>query len=115
MFAPDELAQLRRFAGALRATILPDGSMRPGGERTASVAAKALDVLAGMIAFKVGGLPAAAGTYGAKVGQRALVGGVGAIKARASFGGGAPRMPAPPLALPTDRLGVGAGLYAGTE
>lgn len=110
LFAPEELAQIRRFTGALRATILPDGTMRPGGERTANVAAKALDMLAGMIAFKVGGLPAAAGTYSAKVGQRALVGGVGAAKARASFGGGAPRIPAPPVALPLGRLGTGVGL-----
>ncbi|TXN73430.1 hypothetical protein [Methylobacterium sp. WL6] len=112
LFSPEELAQVRRFSGALRATILPDGSMRPGGERTAGVAAKALDVLAGMVAFKVGGLPAAAGTYGAKVGQRALVGGIGAAKARRSFESGAPRMTPPPVALPLGRLGAGAGLEA---
>ena len=100
---------MRRFAGALRATILPDGTMRPGGERTANVAAKALDVLAGIIAFKVGSLPMAAGTYSANVRQRALVGGVGAAEARASFGSGAPRIAPAPVALPLGRLGTGVG------
>ena len=85
--------------------------MRPGGERTAGVAAKALDVLAGMIAFKVGGLPAA-GTYGAKFGQRAIVGGVSAAKARRSFEGGAPRVRSDVPALNLSRFGAGVGLSA---
>ncbi|MFD0936670.1 hypothetical protein [Methylobacterium trifolii] len=42
--------------------------------------AKALDLIAGAVAFKVGGIGAAAGTYGAKVGQRALLGGVGTVR-----------------------------------
>ncbi|MGE8131492.1 hypothetical protein ACQKQD_31480 [Methylobacterium sp. NPDC080182] len=58
--------------------------------------AKAVDLIAGAIAFKVGGLGAAAGTYGAKVGTRAVMGGVGAASARRSFEGGATRLVAPP-------------------
>lgn len=81
----------------------------PGALRL-RVAAKALDVLAGMVAFKVGGPGAGLATYGAKVGQRALVGGVGARDARRSFEGGAPRMQPPAPALPTGRLSIGGGL-----
>nr|WP_137831257.1 hypothetical protein [Methylobacterium sp. L1A1] len=113
LFSPDEIGQLRRFSGALQATLRPDGSAKPNASAAAGAAAKALDVLAGMVAFKVGGPGAGLGVYGAKVGQRALVGGVGARQARQSFEGGAPRLLPPPPVLRTDRLAVGAGLSAG--
>lgn len=113
LFSAEEIGQLRRFSAALQATLRPDGTARPGASAAAGVAAKALDVLAGMVAFKVGGPGAGFGAYGAKVGQRALVGGVGARRARQSFEGGAPRMRPPAPVLPTDRLGLGAGLSAG--
>ena len=98
LFDPGELGHLRRFAGALQATIRPDGTIKPGaaGEVGRKAVAKAMDLIAGAIAFKVGGLPTAAGTYGAKVGQRAIMGGIGAAQARASFEGGASRVMAPP-------------------
>jgi hypothetical protein len=74
----------------VQATVRPDGTIKPGaaGEAGRNVVAKAMDLIAGAIAFKVGGLPAAAGTYGAKVGQRAIMGGIGAASARRSFEGG---------------------------
>ncbi|KQT55051.1 hypothetical protein ASG52_25130 [Methylobacterium sp. Leaf456] len=115
LFSPEELGQLRRFSGALQSTLRPDGKMRPNAGVAAGTAAKALDVLAGMVAFKVGGLAAGIGAYGAKVGQRALIGGVGARQARQSFEGGAPRMLTPPPVLPTRRLAVGGGLATGLE
>nr|WP_137830251.1 hypothetical protein [Methylobacterium sp. L1A1] len=96
-----------------RAAGRPDGSAKPNASAAADAAAKALDVLAGMVAFKVGGPGAGLGVYGAKVGQRALVGGVGARQARQSFEGGAPRLLPPPPVLRTDRLAVGASLSAG--
>lgn len=110
LFGPEEIGQLRRFSTALQATLRPDGTARPNASAAAGAAAKALDVLAGMVAFKVGGPGAGIGAYGAKVGQRALIGGVGARRARQSFEGGAPRMLPPPPVLPTRRLAVGGGL-----
>ncbi|WP_411904167.1 hypothetical protein [Methylorubrum thiocyanatum] len=113
LFSPEEIGQLRRFSAALQATLRPDGSVKPNANAAAGVAAKALDVLAGMVAFKVGGPGAGLATYGAKVGQRALVGGVGARSARRSFEGGAPRLLPPAPVMPTDRLAVGGGLAVG--
>lgn len=113
LFSAEEIGQLRRFSGALQATMRPDGTSRPGSTAAAGAAAKALDVLAGMVAFKVGGPSAGLATYGAKVGQRALVGGVGARNARRSFEGGAPQMRPPTPVLPTDRLAVGGGVAVG--
>lgn len=115
LFSAEEIGQLRRFSGALQATLRPDGSARANASAAAGVAAKALDVLAGMVAFKVGGPAAGIGAYSAKVGQRALVGGVGARRARQSFEGGAPWMVSPPPVLPTRRLAVGGGLTTGLE
>lgn len=111
LFSPEELGQFRRFSGALQATLRPDGTVKPNAGAAAGVAAKALDVLAGMVAFKVGGPAAGIGAYGAKVGQRALVGGVGARRARQSFEGGAPRI-LPPPTLDLRPVGVGSGLTA---
>lgn len=112
LFSPDEIGQLRRFSAALQATLRPGGSAKPGASAAAGVAAKALDVLAGMVAFKVGGPGAGIGAYGAKVGQRALVGGVGARNARRSFEGGAPRMQPPAPVLDLRPVGTGSGLAA---
>ncbi|MCJ2052621.1 hypothetical protein [Methylobacterium sp. J-070] len=115
LFNADELSHLRRFAGALQATVRPDGTIKPGaaGEAGRKAVAKAMDLIAGAIAFKVGGLGAAAGTYGAKVGTRAVMGGIGAASARRSFEGGAPRLPAPPPMLPLGQLATGEGLALG--
>ena len=117
LFNAEELSHLRRFAGALQATIRPDGTIRPGaaGEAGRKAVAKLADLIAGAIAFKVGGLGAAAGTYGAKVGTRAIVGGLGAAGARRSFEGGAPRLLAPPPMLPLGQLSTGEGLALGQQ
>ncbi len=92
-----------------------DGKVATGAAAEAGqkALAKAMDLIAGAVAFKVGGLPAAAGTYSAKVGQRAIVGGLGARAARRSFEGGAPRLLAPPLAVPLGRFATGEGLALG--
>ncbi|MCJ2063238.1 hypothetical protein MKK63_11005 [Methylobacterium sp. J-088] len=115
LFSPEELSHLRRFSGALQATIRPDGTIKSGaaGEAGRKAVAKAMDLIAGAIAFKVGGLGAAAGTYGAKVGTRAVMGGIGAASARRSFEGGAPRLLAPPPMLPLGQLATGEGLALG--
>ena len=113
LFSGEELGQLRRFAGALQATIRPDGSMRSNAGTAATAAARALDVLAGAVAFKVGGPAAAGAAYTTKPGSRVLIGGLGARTARRSFEDGAPRAPAPTRYLPTDRFAVGSGLYSG--
>ena len=117
LFNPEELSHLRRFAGALQATVRPNGTIKPGaaGEAGRKAVAKAMDLIAGAIAFKVGGLGAAAGTYGAKVGTRAVMGGLGAASARRSFEGGAPRLMLPPPMLPLGQAATGAGLYSGQE
>jgi len=117
LFSPEELGHLRRFAGALQATIRPDGTIKAGaaGEAGRKAVAKAMDLIAGAIAFKVGGLGAAAGTYGAKVGTRAVMGGLGAASARRSFEGGAPRLLAPPPMLPLGQLSTGEGLALGQQ
>ena len=113
LFNPEELGHLHRFSNALAVTTRTSG---PRGQEmsgpAAKALAKALDVIAGMVAFKVGGIPAVVGTYGAKVGQRAVIGGIGSAAARRSFEGGAPRVALPGPALPTGRLATGAGLYA---
>lgn len=113
MFSAEELSQFRRFAAALNATILPNGKMRPNSEGAAGVVARALDVLAGAVAFKVGGPAAAGATYGMRPAQRLLTGGVSASRARRSFEGGAPRVrPTGPMAS-TGQLAVGSGLSIG--
>ncbi|SEP09804.1 hypothetical protein SAMN02799625_04667 [Methylobacterium sp. UNC300MFChir4.1] len=110
LFSPEERGHFRRFSTALASTIRPDGTMRTGAgaEAAQKAVAKAVDLIAGAIAFKVGGLGAAAGTYGAKVGTRAIMGGLGAASARRSFEGGAPR-----LVLPPPDYAVSAGSSAG--
>lgn len=114
MFDATEMNHFRRFASALDATVMPSGQIRPGGERAASAVAKALDLLVGAVAFKVGGPAAAGAAYGARVGQRAIGGGLTASRARGSFQGGAPRAPLPQLPPPDlSRLGAGAGLSVG--
>ena len=115
LFNREELAHLNRFAAALQSTIRPDGAMKTGAAAEAGqkAVAKAMDLIAGAVAFKVGGLPAAAGTYSAKIGQRAIVGGLGARAARRSFEGGAPRLPAPPLAFPLGQFATGEALALG--
>ena len=115
LFNAEELNHLRRFSGALQATIRPDGTMKPGaaGDAAQKAVAKAFDLIAGAVAFKVGGIGAAAGAYGAKVGTRAMVGGLGAASARRSFEGGAPRLLAPPPLLPLGQLATGEGLALG--
>ena len=117
LFSPEELGHLRRFAGALQATVRPDGTIKPGaaGEAGRKAVAKAMDLIAGAIAFKVGGIGAAAGAYGAKVGQRAILGGIGAASARRSFEGGAPRLLAPPPVLPLGEAAIGSGLYSAQQ
>lgn len=117
LFNPEELGHLRRFAGALQATVRPDGTIKPGaaGEAGRKAVAKAMDLIAGAIAFKVGGIGAAAGAYGAKVGQRAVLGGIGAASARRSFEGGAPRLLAPPPVLPLGEAAIGSGLYSAQQ
>ncbi|MDR7038929.1 hypothetical protein J2X36_003701 [Methylobacterium sp. BE186] len=112
MFSPAELGVFRQFASALNSTILPNGRQKPGSERAAGAVARALDVLTGAVAFKIAGPGAAIGAYGQKAGQRLITGGVNASRARRSFEAGAPRLRAPAPALPSDRLAVGAGLYA---
>ncbi|MCJ2093131.1 hypothetical protein MKK67_11575 [Methylobacterium sp. J-072] len=117
LFNAEELSHLRRFSGALQATIRPDGTIKAGaaGEAGRKAVAKAMDLIAGAIAFKVGGLGAAAGAYGAKVGTRAVVGGLGAASARRSFEGGAPRLLAPPPMLPLGQAAAASGLYSGQQ
>ncbi|MCJ2101988.1 hypothetical protein [Methylobacterium sp. E-046] len=117
LFSPEELGHLRRFAGALQATVRPDGTIKPGaaGEAGRKAVAKAMDLIAGAIAFKVGGIGAAAGAYGAKVGTRAVMGGIGAATARRSFESGAPRLLAPPPMLPLGQLAAGEGLALGQQ
>ncbi|MBE7197227.1 MAG: hypothetical protein INR70_05430 [Parafilimonas terrae] len=117
LFNAEELSHLRRFAGALQATVRPDGTIKSGaaGEAGRKALAKAMDLIAGAIAFKVGGIGAAAGTYGAKVGTRAIVGGLGAASARRSFEGGAPRLLAPPPMLPLGEAAIGSGLYSAQQ
>ncbi|MCF4123840.1 hypothetical protein [Methylobacterium sp. SyP6R] len=110
LFNQDELGHFRRLAVALQSTIRPDGAMRSGSEKAAGAVAKAVDLIAGAVAFKVAGPGAGLATYGAKVGQRALVGGVGAAKARASFQGGAPRVLQPAPVLDLRQIGPGSGL-----
>lgn len=112
LFSPEEIGQLRRFSAALQSTLRPDGTARPNASAAAGAASKALDLLAGMVAFKVAGPGAGLATYGAKVGQRALVGGVGARNARRSFEGGAPRMRPPAPVLDLRPVGTGSGLAA---
>lgn len=114
LFETAELAKLRRFAATLQTTLRPDGTMKPGSGEGAKLVARALDVLTGMVAFKVAGPAAGGAAYGARVGQRALIGGVGAARARRSFEGGAPRLQAPPQDYRTDRLAVGSGVYSGS-
>lgn len=112
MFSAEELGQLRRFAAAISTTDRPVRAVRANEGKAAGIAAKALDALAGAIAFKVGGPGAGLAAYGAKVGQRALLGGVGTARARGSFEGGAPRV-RPSYSVPaTGGAGVAAGLYA---
>ncbi|MDR7039876.1 hypothetical protein J2X36_004654 [Methylobacterium sp. BE186] len=113
MFSPQELGAFRQFASALNSTILPNGKAKPGNERAAGAVARALDVLTGAVAFKIGGPGAAIGAYGQKAGQRLITGGVNASRARRSFEGGAPRLRAPVPVPDAGRLTVGAGLYAG--
>ncbi|MCJ2067253.1 hypothetical protein MKK75_00255 [Methylobacterium sp. J-030] len=98
LFNDRELAHFRRLSGVLQNTVRPDGSFKTdaAGEAGRKAAAKLVDLIAGAVAFKVGGLGAAAGTYSAKVGTRAIIGGLGAASARRSFEGGAPRLLAPP-------------------
>ncbi|MCJ2136699.1 hypothetical protein MKK69_22055 [Methylobacterium sp. J-026] len=117
LFKPEELGHFRRLASALQATIRPDGAIKAGeaGETGRKAVAKLADLIAGAVAFKVGGLGAAAGTYGAKVGTRAIVGGLGAASARRSFEGGAPRLLAPPPMLPLGQLATGEGLALGQQ
>ncbi|TNC16412.1 hypothetical protein FF100_03975 [Methylobacterium terricola] len=112
LFGAEELSHFRRLEVALRATIRPDGGVRPGSERAAAAVAKAVDLIAGAVAFKVGGPGAGLAAYGAKVGQRALVGGVGASKTRTSFQGGAPRVPQAAPVLDLRQIGPGSGLAA---
>lgn len=98
LFSADELAQLRRAANGLASTVRPDGTIRSGAALAAGrqAAVKAIDALMGALAFKVAGPVAGAGVYKAKIGQRALVGGLGSVAARRSFEGGAPRLALPP-------------------
>ena len=98
LFNGKELADFRRLSSVLQNTVRPDGSFKTdaAGEAGRKAAAKLVDLIAGAVAFKVGGLGAAAGTYSAKVGTRAIMGGLGAASARRSFEGGAPRLLAPP-------------------
>lgn len=112
MFGPEDLGQFRRFAAALATTIRPDGTIKSGSQAAAGVVAKAADVLAGMVAFKVGGPGAAGAAYGAKAGQRAVFDGIGASSARRSFEGSAPQLWSPGPAFLTDRIAVGAGIAA---
>ncbi|KMO39312.1 hypothetical protein VQ02_10245 [Methylobacterium variabile] len=112
LFGAEELSHFRRLEAALRATIRPDGAMRPGSDRAAAAVMKAVDLIAGAVAFKIGGPGAGLAAYGAKLGQRALVGGVGASKARASFESGAPRVPQPAPVLDLRQIGPGSGLTA---
>lgn len=115
LFTPGELAHLNRFAAALQSTIRPDGAAKTGaaGEVAKKAAAKALDLVMGAVALKVGGLPAAAGTLAAKPTERFISGGLGARAARRSFEGGVPRVLAPPPLLPLGQLATGEGLALG--
>lgn len=114
MFNATELANLRRFASALDATILPNGQPRPDSGRALGAVAKAFDLIAGAVAFKAAGPAAAGAAYGARdAGRRALTGGVAAARARQSFQGGAPTMRALAQPLDTGRFATGAGLAVG--
>lgn len=114
MFSLKELGDLRRFASALDATILPNGNRRPDSDRALGAVAKAFDLIAGAVAFKAAGPAAAGAAYGARdAGRRALTGGIGATRARQSFQGGAPRMRVPVPTLDTSRFATGTGLTTG--
>jgi hypothetical protein len=114
LFNETELANLRRFAGALNATILPNGQPRPDSGRALGAVAKAFDLIAGAVAFKAAGPGAAGAAYGARdAGRRALTGGLGASRARQSFQGGAPALRALSRPLETSRYASGAGLAVG--
>jgi hypothetical protein len=116
LFNPEELAHLNRFAAALQSTIRPDGAAKTGAgaEIAKKAAAKALDLVMGAVALKVGGLPAAAGTLAAKPTERLIAGGIGARAARRSFEGGAPRVRVSlPSLPPLGTLATGEGLAVG--
>lgn len=109
LFTGKELSDFRRLSGVLQSTVRPDGSFKTDAAGIAGqkAVAKLVDLIAGAVAFKIGGLGAAAGTYSAKVGTRAIVGGIGAASARRSFEGGAPRLLAPP---PDYAVSAGSGV-----
>lgn len=112
MFAPEELALMNRYADTLRTLERPKGGRLQDDGRLASIGAHVVNALVGAVGFKVGGPAGAIGAYGAKVGQRALVGGASAGRASRSFNTGAPRVPAPApsYAVP---FGFGAARAAG--
>lgn len=114
LFNETEVANLRRFANALNATILPNGQPRPDSGRALGAVAKAFDLIAGAVAFKAGGPGAAGAAYGARdAGRRALTSGVGASRARQSFEGGAPALRALAQPLDASRFASGSGLAVG--
>lgn len=110
MFQPEELALFNRYADTLRSLERPKGGRVQDDGRLASAGAHIVNVLAGAIGFKAGGPAGAAAAYGARVGQRALVGGLSAGRASRSFNEGAPRVPspAPAYAVPFGFGGAGA-------
>lgn len=118
LFNREELAHLNRFAAALQSTIRPNGTAKTGAgaEIAKKAAAKALDLVMGAVALKVGGLPAAAGTLAAKPTERLIAGGLGTRAARRSFEGGAPRVRVSlPSLPPLGSLATGEGLAVGQQ
>ena len=113
MFTGEELAVMNRYADAVRATHVPNGSRLADGGRSQALAAQAMNLIAGAVGFKIGGPAGAAAAYGVKAGQRVLQGGLNGARASRSFDGGAPRVRAPlpvaPAAIPA-RVGVAAGI-----
>jgi hypothetical protein len=112
LFSPDELALMNRYADAVRATHVPNGSRLPDGGRSGALARQVMNLISGAIGYKLAGPGGGALAYGMRMGQRALDGGLDAMRASRSFEGGAPRV-VPPLPVPPPALTAGAGAAGG--
>ena len=111
MFSPEELAEMSRFATALRFTFRPDGTPLKESGAGAKIAGHALNAIAASLGFKVAG-PTGAGAAltATRFGRNILTEALPGRKAQQFFEGGAPRAAAASPAIDPRLVGVGSGL-----
>jgi hypothetical protein len=116
LFSAEELANMRRFANATRATIPQRGhetANRPSMPKV--VAQNAIDFLAGSLGFYMSGPMGATAALGSRIGRK-FTGEVSSqMKATKNFGDGAPRVPKPNLVRGVSPIAKGAGYAAGDD